>query len=297
MSDKHTQGRLVTKQDGMAGHRNTANIIESESGALIVYGQISEADARRMVACWNAFGSVPTDEVERRATPPAPITAETGDAFANIQKFGMAKLEMGHPDHYTGEFIRLSDARAAIASARTAPSNAEVNERAAIEAAAKAIYRHFPGAEAHPWVESGNSFKQDEARRYARAALAAKPAASVESSLVAKLRTLEAESDAKRKAEGTDEGSPYRERIHLGMRDAYGIAADLVSKASGRGVGEAARDGWKWVPVVPTEEMHVAAVRTIIRCTGNDDFPPRVYAAMLAVAPSPEAPAGGKDGA
>lgn len=57
------------------------------------------------------------------------------------------------------------------------PSTAsEADERATIEAAAKAIYRYFPGAEAHPWVEGGNSFKQDEARRYARAALAAKTA-------------------------------------------------------------------------------------------------------------------------
>jgi hypothetical protein len=48
---------------------------------------------------------------------------------------------------------------------------------------------------------------------------------------------------------------------------------------------EAAREGWKLVPVELTEEMHVAAVRTIVRCTGNDDFPPRVYRAMLAAAP------------
>lgn len=51
-------------------------------------------------------------------------------------------------------------------------------------------------------------------------------------------------------------------------------------------------NGWKLVPVVPTEEMHVAAVRTIRNCTGNDDFPPRVYAAMLAAAPAaPGSPA------
>lgn len=43
--------------------------------------------------------------------------------------------------------------------------------------------------------------------------------------------------------------------------------------------------GWKLVPVKPTEQMHVAAVRTLNRCTGNDDFPRRVYAAMLNAAP------------
>lgn len=41
----------------------------------------------------------------------------------------------------------------------------------------------------------------------------------------------------------------------------------------------------RWVPVEPTEAMHAAAVRTIVRCTGNADFPPRVWRAMLAAAP------------
>lgn len=44
--------------------------------------------------------------------------------------------------------------------------------------------------------------------------------------------------------------------------------------------------GWKLVPVELTEEMHAAAVRTIVRCTGNADVPPRVYRAMLAAAPA-----------
>lgn len=45
--------------------------------------------------------------------------------------------------------------------------------------------------------------------------------------------------------------------------------------------------GYALVPVEITEQMHVAAVRTIIRCTGNADFPPRVWRAMLAAAPLP----------
>jgi hypothetical protein len=36
----------------------------------------------------------------------------------------------------------------------------------------------------------------------------------------------------------------------------------------------------------PTEVMHVAAVRTICDCNGNYDFPPRVYRAMIAAAPT-----------
>lgn len=43
--------------------------------------------------------------------------------------------------------------------------------------------------------------------------------------------------------------------------------------------------GMALVPVALTEAMHQAGVRTIVRCTGNDDWPPRVWAAMLAAAP------------
>lgn len=46
---------------------------------------------------------------------------------------------------------------------------------------------------------------------------------------------------------------------------------------------------WKMVPVEPNEAMHRAAVRTVVHCTGNDDFPPAVYRAMLAAAPQPPA--------
>jgi hypothetical protein len=43
--------------------------------------------------------------------------------------------------------------------------------------------------------------------------------------------------------------------------------------------------GMRLVPIEPTEAMHQAAVRTIVRCTGNADFPPRVWRAMLTAAP------------
>ena len=46
-------------------------------------------------------------------------------------------------------------------------------------------------------------------------------------------------------------------------------------------------DEWAMVPKAPTEAMHVAAVRMIQRCTGNDDFPGRVWGAMLRAAPEP----------
>ena len=50
-----------------------------------------------------------------------------------------------------------------------------------VELAAKAIYARFPGADAHPWQDGGNSDKQYEARDYARAAIeSAAPAPSAD---------------------------------------------------------------------------------------------------------------------
>lgn len=45
--------------------------------------------------------------------------------------------------------------------------------------------------------------------------------------------------------------------------------------------------GWRLVPLTITENMHRAAVCMLTHCNGNDDFPPRVYKAMLAEAPQP----------
>jgi hypothetical protein len=44
-------------------------------------------------------------------------------------------------------------------------------------------------------------------------------------------------------------------------------------------------EGFVLVPREPTDEMHAAAVRTLVRCHGNADFPPRVYRAVLAAKP------------
>lgn len=71
-----------------------------------------------------------------------------------------------------------------------------------------------------------------------------------------------------------DEWSSVRSEI----RAAHGAAP--------QGVQAEPPPGFVLVPRELTEEMHAAAVRTIVRCHGNDDFPPRVYRAMLAAAPA-----------
>jgi hypothetical protein len=69
-----------------------------------------------------------------------------------------------------------------------------------------------------------------------------------------------------------------------GIRHAYRA---LIAYIDGGTASTAAPEGYVLVPTKITEEMHVAAVRAIIRATGNDDFPPAVWDAMIAAAPSP----------
>jgi len=64
---------------------------------------------------------------------------------------------------------------------------------------------------------------------------------------------------------------------HLNKQHVY----DLITNAP-----TVQREGRKLVPIDITEDMHIAAVKTIQKCTGNDDFPSRVYKAMLAAAPT-----------
>jgi hypothetical protein len=67
----------------------------------------------------------------------------------------------------------------------------------------------------------------------------------------------------------------------------YAVKAGAVPAAP----QQAVPPGYNLVPTKLTEEMHVAAVRAIIKSTGNDDFPPAVWAAMIAAAPVPPVPA------
>ena len=76
-------------------------------------------------------------------------------------------------------------------------------------------------------------------------------------------------------------GKPSRE-CNWGMLDTSDIRNLITTQPTQMQIP----DGYKLVPIEITEAMHIAAVKTIIKCTGNDDFPPRVYKAMLNAAPS-----------
>lgn len=86
-------------------------------------------------------------------------------------------------------------------------------------------------------------------------------------------------------------GTPYEGRYRpIGTNLLDAEQAEAMVRYLIEGMPEPAPqipDGWVPVPKEPTEAMHVAAVKTIVRCTGNDDFPPRVWRAMLAADPKP----------
>lgn len=69
MTKKHTTGPWSVDSDGSIEHNNVANIINGADGTMIVYGQINDADARRIVACVNACEGLDTDKLERVPVP------------------------------------------------------------------------------------------------------------------------------------------------------------------------------------------------------------------------------------
>lgn len=86
--------------------------------------------------------------------------------------------------------------------------------------------------------------------------------------------------------DATNNAGQWQKIGEKAVDDLIACSAERVALAS---QGVAAPAGYAIVPLKPTEAMHAAAVRTLTRCAGNADFPPRVYAAMLSAAPQPPA--------
>lgn len=62
---KHTPGRLVFSEDGLEELKNQSQILENESGELILYFKFhNREEARRLAACWNACEGVPIDVLD-----------------------------------------------------------------------------------------------------------------------------------------------------------------------------------------------------------------------------------------
>jgi hypothetical protein len=100
-----------------------------------------------------------------------------GQSMLRVQEaLGFTTSGWVSPDVVLMRIWQLQNKDAQPADSAEAPAASD------IEDPAKAVYRLMPGAEAHPWVERGNSLKQDEARSYARAALAAHPPAQADHS-------------------------------------------------------------------------------------------------------------------
>lgn len=77
-------------------------------------------------------------------------------------------------------------------------------------------------------------------------------------------------------------GSACRQRYPHFPEAALNSIVDQIRALSAAPVA-----GWWLAPETLTEEMHAAAVKTIVHCTGNSDWPPRVWRALLDTAPTP----------
>ena len=138
---EHTPGKLVLSEDGLPELNNQNQIIESEKCDLIVYFQFTnKADARRLVACWNACDGIETDllenivmtggtlksrfalrtqeERESKAERDS-LRAVNAELLAELQRIAEANPRKWNPE-VRDDFMPWAQnrARAAIASAR-----------------------------------------------------------------------------------------------------------------------------------------------------------------------------------
>lgn len=100
------------------GVSNQTAFIKSEAGDLISYGEASEADARRIVACVNACEGISTDSLEC-----LPLTANSvmalgalqqqrGELLAALKEFVAAGENSVNSDDGIGAMIRFGEAEA-----------------------------------------------------------------------------------------------------------------------------------------------------------------------------------------
>jgi len=90
-------------------------LLPNGSAVFINYGH--DYGDNDHLCCTACGGSGHIEDQQALAASPAPSAAPVQrkmDPFAGLPVFGMAKISVGHPDHFPGEFIRLSDARIAL---------------------------------------------------------------------------------------------------------------------------------------------------------------------------------------
>jgi hypothetical protein len=105
-----------------------------------------------------------------------------------------------------------------------------------------------------------------------------------------RLAELEALVKAQREAEPVGFMNPYGgvlTKLSTGLeKDTFTIPLFTIPPLPVEQAG-AVPEGWKLVPIKPTEEMHIAACKVLLRSNGLDGTPKRMIEAMLAAAPQP----------
>jgi adenine-specific DNA methylase len=105
-SDKHTSGNLLYTEsvmDTLRGDIKCFDIFKQigECTTEYVCEIIDEADARRLVACWNAFVGTPTEIIERAQNGLAVLHHEFANERATLQQQNRELVEAlkGIRDH------------------------------------------------------------------------------------------------------------------------------------------------------------------------------------------------------
>lgn len=168
-------GRAPMREERMAAIRSLAEQVRRHEGVTLAFDLATTKpvpeDQRALFGDWLKFVSAISidetiallDEVaqSRAAAPPADLAALVDTYAREIADAGF------------GYVTDPSAARAALDRALAAlVARVEANVESVAHAIYDAMRENDPEGQSHPWVERGNSLKQDEARQRARAALA-----------------------------------------------------------------------------------------------------------------------------
>lgn len=109
MSDKHTQGRLVVK-GGFSIYTEDGGTPVADASIHSTHAQ-SEADARRLTACWNACAGISTESMESGPTMMAAYQreqdrADTAEISLERMRVALEIIAAGNTD--PDDMVRLA---------------------------------------------------------------------------------------------------------------------------------------------------------------------------------------------
>lgn len=124
---QHTQGRLEWQP---VGAQRVSRVLNAKGALELMIDGLTEANARRLVACWNVFDGMPTEQIECLRVPAKHALFGGHEAFIGFVEIGVAYGSKKVVDHLNDRLDEADKRRAA-------------RDMAIAEAVKSAVYSEF----------------------------------------------------------------------------------------------------------------------------------------------------------